>query len=147
MTKEEKSRRIDFKRKRFGVAKWHYQKLDCIDLYIELLALVNCKLIHPCRPCRHLLKFVLYILKNKWDNIRYIEFEEALHLANYLKVFVSSSVVLDHFKIHRKHFKKMINKARINKTPVEVIFENNFFFLSKELENIYLHVNFYIMFY
>ena len=48
--------RIDFRNKRYGVARWQYEKLDCIDLYMEMLILINCRFIGTCRPCTHLLK-------------------------------------------------------------------------------------------
>ena len=51
MAREVRSHRIEFFKKRFGVAKWHYKRLDCIDLYIELLILVNYQFIRECRPC------------------------------------------------------------------------------------------------
>ena len=50
---------------------------------MELLILLNCKVIDKCRPCRHFLKWVLKILQRKWGNIRYIELEEALNLARH----------------------------------------------------------------
>ena len=115
MAREVRSHRIEFFKKRFGVAKWHYKRLDCIDLYIELLILVNYQFIREYRPCRHLLKFVVDVLRNKWDDIRFIDFEEALHLANYLKALVPFSVILQHFTIKRRLLKKMISKARIEK--------------------------------
>ena len=34
--------KIDFSRKRYGATKWQYENIDCVDLYIELLILLNC---------------------------------------------------------------------------------------------------------
>ena len=61
--------RIDFRKKRYGVARWQYEKLDCIDLYMEMLILINCRFIGTCRPCTSLLKWVFDTLNRKWDNI------------------------------------------------------------------------------
>ena len=52
-----------------------------------------------CRPCRHLLRFVVDVLRSKWDDIRFIDFEEALALAKHLKVLVPYSVLLEHLFI------------------------------------------------
>ena len=73
--------------------------MDCIDLFIELLILTNCQFMDKCRPCRHLLRFVVDVLRSKWDDIRFIDFEEALALAKHLKVLVPYSVLLEHLFI------------------------------------------------
>ena len=123
--------RIDFRKKRYGVARWQYEKLDCIDLYMEMLILINCRFIGTCRPCTSLLKWVFDTLNRKWDNIRFIELEEAIHLANFLKTIVPKDVVFQHFKIYRTLLKKMIHKARIEKNYKEVLFQNKFFLLKE----------------
>ena len=106
---------IDFRKKRYGVARWQYEKWGCIDLYMEMLILINCRFIGKCHPCTHLLKWVLDTLNRKWDNIRFIELEEAIHLANFLKTLVLKDVVLQYFKIHRTLLKRMIHRAWIEK--------------------------------
>lgn len=40
--RKDRSYRMDFARNRFEAAKRHYEKLDCVDSYIELLILINC---------------------------------------------------------------------------------------------------------
>ena len=67
MTRE--ALRIDFRKKGYGVARWQHEKLDCIDLYMEMLILINCRFIGTCRPCTSLLKWVFDTLNRKWDNI------------------------------------------------------------------------------
>lgn len=61
------SRKIELNRGRYGVCKKEFWYFDCIDLYIELLILLNCELIGKCRICRHILRWVVEILQNKWD--------------------------------------------------------------------------------
>lgn len=85
MSREKSHQRTEMTRKRYGVCKWQYDQLDCIDLYIELLILLNCELIDRCQPCRHFLTFVLDCFKIKWDDIKFIEFEKALKLAKSIK--------------------------------------------------------------
>ena len=80
--------RINFPQKRFGVAYYQYEKLDCVDLYMEMLILMNCEIIYQCRPCSHLLKWVVKLLFKKWDTIRFIEIEEAFFLAMIYKDFI-----------------------------------------------------------
>ena len=79
-TKSRYSSKIEISRGRYGVCKYQYWKLDCLDLFIELLILLNCKILGTCRPCTNLLRFVVETLRNKWDDIRFIDFEEALAL-------------------------------------------------------------------
>ena len=64
--------KIDMTRRRYGAARWHYESFDCIGLFIELLILLNCQFIDKCRTCRHLMRWVIEILFDKWDTIRFI---------------------------------------------------------------------------
>ena len=70
-TKSHYSSKIEISRGRYGVCKYQYWKLDCLDLFVE-------------------------ILRNKWDDIRFIDFEEDLALAKDIKTLVPQSVLLDH---------------------------------------------------
>ena len=96
-----------------------------------MLILINCRFIGTCRPGTSLLKWILDTLNRKWDNIRFIELKEAIHLANFLKTIVPKDVVLKHFKIHQTLLKRMIHKARIEKNHKEVLFQNKFFLLKE----------------
>ena len=141
--RKDRSYRMEFARNRFEAAKRHYEKLDCVDSYIELLILINCCFLNKCRPCRHHLKYVIDLLIEKWDDIRFIKFEDALELAKYLKTFVPSSFVLDHYQINRKLLKKMIAKARIEKKNTGCSFRKQTFFSSRNwkkciCQNIYI---------
>lgn len=90
------SRKIEIERGRYGVCKKEYWKFDCVDLYIELLILLNCELIGKCRSCTNLLKWIIDILKNKWDDIKFINFEKSLEIAKNIKSFVARSVFEEH---------------------------------------------------
>ena len=125
--------KIDFSRKRYGATKWQYENFDCIDLYIELLILLNCRFIDRCRPCCHFLRWVIDILFYKWDSIRFIELEldDALKMANFFKKLVSKSVLFEHFNSNRKFLRRMIRYVKKNKkgkTAKDIIFENESFF-------------------
>ena len=75
--------------------------MDCIDLHIEMLILLNWKFIRKCRCCSHLLKWVVKTLHKKWDDIRFIDLDEAFSLALTYKEFVKKNPVLKHFKQNR----------------------------------------------
>lgn len=121
--------RIDFPKKRFGVAYYQYEELDCVDLYMEMLILMNCEFIRQCRSCRHLLKWVVKIIYKKWDNIRFIDIEEAFSLSLIYKNFVKEDVVLEHFKQHRPLLKTISYKAKKEKNHYQLIYKNvNFCF-------------------
>lgn len=75
------SQKIEIESGSYGACKKQCWNLDRVDLYIELLILLNCGLIGVCRLCTNLLKYVVQILRNKWDNIRFIDFEDSLMLA------------------------------------------------------------------
>ena len=125
--------KIDFSRGTYGVRRWQYENFDCMDLYIELLIIINCEIIDRYRPCRLFLKWIVQLLIHKWDTIRYIEFEEALRRANYLKILFSKSFPMEHFKLNRKFLKCMIRHVKKNKkgkTAKDILFNNNFFFMD-----------------
>lgn len=104
--------RCDFHKKRFGVNYFQYKELDCIDLYIEMLILLNCE---RCRVCIHLLKWVVKILVKKWEDIRFINVEEALSLSSFYKNILQVDPLLQHFKNNRSMLKKMVYKAKKKK--------------------------------
>lgn len=120
--------RINFPQKRFGVAYYQYEKLDCVDLYMEMLILMNCEIIYQCRPCSHLLKWVVKLLFKKWDTIRFIEIEEAFFLAMIYKDFIPRNIVLQHFEEHKFLLKTIPYKAKIEKNPHELIWRHIDFF-------------------
>ena len=72
------SRRIDIDHDRFGVCEKEYWYFDCLDLYIELLILLNCKFIGTCRTHTFLLKWIINILIEKWDTVRFVDLDNAL---------------------------------------------------------------------
>ena len=120
--------RIDFPKNRFGVNYYQYKRLDCVDVYMEMLILMNCKFIGKCRSCTHLLKWVVKILYKKWDNIRFIDIEESFSLSLIYRKFVKRNVVLEHFEQNRHLLKLMSYRARKNKNHYELIHKNIDFF-------------------
>ena len=96
----------------FGATKWQYENFDCVDFYIELLILLNCQYIDRCRPCRHFFRWIIEILHDKWDNIRFIDLDEALKMTNFLKKSVSKSVPLEHFTSNCRLLKQIIRTVK-----------------------------------
>ena len=121
------ARKISIERNRFGVCKKEYWFLDWVDLYIEILFLLNCELIDQCRTCRCLLGWILEILEQKWDTIRFIEFELALLLAKELKFFVMGNTATDYYRQNKETVRTICKKGRIS-CNLDVILENNDFF-------------------
>ena len=98
------ARKIRTERNRFGICKKEYWFLDWVDMYIEILFLLNCELTDQCRTCRYLLGWLLEILEQKWDTMRFINFELALLLAKELKFIVASNTITDYYKkINKLH--------------------------------------------
>ena len=104
--------KIDFGRKRYGATKWQDENFDCVNLYIKLLISLNCQFIDRSRPCRHFLRWIIEILHDKWDNIRLIDLDEALKMANFLKKSVSKSVLLEHFTSNHRLLKQIIRTVK-----------------------------------
>ena len=107
--------RIDLGRNSFGVTRWQYEELDDIDLLCEIGILSNCKDIGQCRACRHLLRFCISILMNRWDEFRYINFFDAMKVIKNSSKLFNSSIVLDHWTSKRKLVKRLIRLYRKNK--------------------------------
>ena len=94
---------------------------------LKYFFLLNCELIDQCRTCRCLLGWILEILEQKWDTIRFIEFELALLLAKELKFFVMGNTATDYYRQNKETVRTICKKARIS-CNLDVILENNDFF-------------------
>lgn len=104
-----------------------YDELDDIDLLCEIGVLSNCKEIGRCCPCRHLLRFCISILMNRWDEFRYINFFDAMKVIKNSRKLFMTSIVLDHRSI--KKIKKLIRLYKKNKEdPMEAIKKYRFLF-------------------
>ena len=97
---------------RFGVCKNEYWYFDCVDLYIELLILLNCNFIGACRPCTYILKWIIKILIEKWDTVRFVDFEFALLLAISLKSFVSEPLIVRFYSRNMRFINDMCKKIK-----------------------------------
>ena len=122
--------KLDFNRKRYGASKWQLEEFDCIDLYMELLVLLNCKILDICRPCRHFLVWFIQILNCKWDTIRYIELEDAFKKATYLKEYLPEYILQRHFNENRKIIKKIIEDFRKGNNSKNVLHKYKKIFLE-----------------
>ena len=74
-----------------------------------------------------MLGWILEILEQKWDTIRFIEFELALLLAKELKFFVMGNTATDYYRQNKETVRTIFKKARIS-CNLDVILENNDFF-------------------
>lgn len=76
---------IEISKKLYGVRKYRYQELDCIDLFLEIIHLLRCEQIDKCRVCRKFLAWTIEILIKEWDTVRFIELEDAFKLLTQIK--------------------------------------------------------------
>lgn len=87
--------RIDLA-KSYGGTKYQYEKLDDVERLSEIGFLINCEMIDRCHSCRHLLKFCIKIFLNSWDEIRFINFYDALKVVKCYKDFFKQCGFLQH---------------------------------------------------
>ena len=122
------SRKIYVDRGRYGVCKKECYHFDCINLCLEMLILLNCEFIGKYRPCTNILKWIIEILYEKWDNIRFINFEKALEIAKNLKI--SNSLLVNYYQQQKKEIKDICKKAKVADN-YDVINENEDFFVNR----------------
>ena len=89
------SLQMNINRGLFGVRKWQYEKLDDIDLLGEISILIDCELLGKCRACTKHLKWIIEILKERWDSDNNVDFEEALKIVRKHKKFFQKSIDKD----------------------------------------------------
>ena len=123
-----KVKKLDFRRNSFGVTKWMYEELDDIELLCELGVLSNRKQIATCQPCRHLLRFCISILINRWDEFRYINFFDAVKVIRNSKNLFATSIVLDHWVDNKKKAEKLMKIAKTTKEPMKAINKYRYIF-------------------
>ena len=124
------SRKIHVNRGRYSVCKKESCYFDCADLYIEMLILLNCEFIGKSRPCTNILRWIIEILYDKWDNIRFINFEKALEIAT--NILIPNSLILDYYQQQQqqqKNIKDICRKAKVADDE-DVIMENKDFFVN-----------------
>ena len=90
--------KLNIKNKCFGVARWMYRDLDDIDLLCKICVLSNCSEIQHCTCCRHLLKWCLDILMNRWDEIRSINFWDAMKIVKDNKDLFPEDIYLHYWE-------------------------------------------------
>ena len=100
--------KLYIKKKCYGVNKWMLENLDDIDLLYEVGVLSSCHEIEHCSCCKHLLKWCLGILINRWDEIRYI-ISMQLKLLNKTGSFLQMIFEIDIGKKTNKKFKASLD--------------------------------------
>ena len=90
------SRKIRISQNRFGVCKKEYWFFDCVDLY-KLLILLNCEFLGKCKTCTYIIRWIIDILMQKWDTIRFVDFDLAKQLASEIKILIYSSPLVDYY--------------------------------------------------
>ena len=104
--------------KSYGVTKYEYEQLDDIDLLCEVDFLIRCDKIDKCHSCRKLLRFCLKILINRWDEIRFLNFFEALKIIkDYKSFFITTNFVL-HWYSKKDIVIDLIKENKVKKTEM-----------------------------
>ena len=77
----------------YGIRKWEFDCLDDTELLCKIGIFSSCKWPGLCGSCQLHLTWCLEILQNRWDNVKYIDFYDALKVV----------------KENKKHFNKSFN--------------------------------------
>ena len=92
--------------------------------WCEIGVLLNCKYIAWCHTGRHLLRFCISILMNRWDEFRYISFFDAMKVIKNSSKLFKTSIVLDHWVSKKKLVKKLIRLYRKNRDDPMIAIDN-----------------------
>ena len=145
--KKRKQTRIDLG-KCNGVTKYQLELLDDIKLLCKIGFLINCEMIDKCHSCRQLLKFCIKILLKRWDEIRFINFFDALKiLTQYQELFNEYNFVQCWHK-DRLVVKKMIKefKNNINNNPPQIMIDKyDFLFEQSRKTKTFYVIQFFLL--
>ena len=97
--------------------KWHW------FLY-EVGVLLSCHEIEHCSCCRHLLKWCLEILCNRWDEIRFINFFDAMKVIKQNRSFFGNDVLNRYWEQNEEKVKSIISFYKNTDEPFQAIYEN-----------------------
>ena len=103
---------------------------DCVDLYVELLILLNCEFLGKCKTCTYIIKWIIDILMQKWDTIRFVDFDTVMQLANEIKILIFSSPLVDYYIEKQKRLSEICKRAKYE-CDLELVLENKDFFIEK----------------
>ena len=111
--------------------------MDSVDLYTEMLFYLRCNILDKYRTWSNLLRRMVPILEEKWDSIRFIDFDEALNLTKSLQHFVDeSSTVVNYYRLHIQFIKNACRRIRrnssIDRYYAELLCLSNFFRLEND---------------
>ena len=103
---------------------------DCVDLYVELLILLNCEFLGKCKTCTYIIKWIIDILMQKWDTIRFVDFDTVMQLANEIKILIFSSPLVDYYIEKQRRLSEICKRAKYE-CDLELVLENKDFFIEK----------------
>ena len=83
----------------YKMSKWEFARLDDVDLLCEITISSSCKWPGLCGSCRLHLTWCLEILQNRWDDLKYIDFYDALKvMKENKKLFNKSFNFFEHWR-------------------------------------------------
>ena len=116
--------KIIFKEKCYRAHKWMLENLGDIDLLNEIGVLSSCHEIKKCDCYRHLLKWCLKILINRWDEIRYINFFDAIKDIKQNRAFFKNDFLKKYWEENEEKVQSIIRFYKLTDKPLEAIYEN-----------------------
>ena len=66
----------------------------------------------------------------KWDTIRFVDFDTAMQLANEIKILIFSSPLVDYYIEKQKRLSEICKRAKYE-CDLELVLENKDFFIEK----------------
>ena len=94
-------------------------------------------MIDRCCACRHLPKFCIKILLNRWDEIRFIIFFDALKIIKDNKDFFKNADILQHWRENTETVKDIIREYHLKKNAFDLVNDENYIFLFENVINQY----------
>ena len=116
--------KLYIKKKCYGVNKWMLENLDDIDLLYEVGVLLSCHEIEHCSCCKHWSKWCLEILINRWDEIRHINFFDAIKIIKQSRFFFTNDFLNRYREGNKQKVQSIVRFYKLTDEPLQAIYEN-----------------------
>ena len=91
--------------------------------------MLNCNFKGKCKTCTYIIKWIIDILTQKWDTIRFIDFYLAMQLANEFKILVDKSPLVEFYVEQQKRLSEICKRAKYD-CDLHLVLENKDFFIE-----------------
>ena len=90
---------------------------------------MNCEFLGKCETCTYIIKWIIDILIQKWDTIRFVDFYLAMQLANEIKILIFSSPLVDYYTEQQKSLSEICKRDKYE-CDLELVLKNEDFFIE-----------------